>query len=185
MNSYQIQALIERCKQGDSKAFGILMTEYQPLVFRLAFRLLGNDEQAKDMVQEVFIKIWLQINRYKPQYNFSTWIYKITCNLCYDMLRSLKHFSASGNLQETITDLNIASSENIENSIINNELKELILYFTNELSPKQKLVFTLSDIEELEVEEIIAITGLSAGKIKSNLHLARKQIKDKINAITS
>jgi RNA polymerase sigma factor (sigma-70 family) len=102
MDSYQIQALIERCKQGDTRAFGILMTEFQPLVFRLAFRLLGNENQAKDMVQEVFIKIWLQINRYKSQYNFSTWIYKITCNLCYDTLRSMKHLPKLSHLPETI-----------------------------------------------------------------------------------
>jgi RNA polymerase sigma-70 factor (ECF subfamily) len=183
MNPCQTQELIDRSKQGDTKAFGMLMTEYQSLVFRLAFRLLGDDNQAKDMVQDVFIKIWLQINRYKPQYNFSTWIYKITCNLCYDKFRSTKQLPELTQLPDAIMNTNIASSENIEASIINNELKELILYFTGKLSPKQKLIFTLSDIEELDVEEITAITGLSAEKIKSNLYLARKQIKDKINAI--
>ncbi|GHT06758.1 DNA-directed RNA polymerase sigma-70 factor [Bacteroidia bacterium] len=184
MNPGQIQELIDCSQQGDTKAFGRLMTEYQLLVFRLAFRLLGDDNQAKDMVQEVFIKIWLQINKYKPQYSFSTWIYKITCNLCYDKLRSMKQFPEFTKLPDAIREPDMASSENIEASVINNELKELILYFTNELSPKQKLIFTLSDIEALDTEEIVAITGLSAGKIKSNLYLARKQIKDKINAIT-
>ncbi|MDR0835910.1 MAG: sigma-70 family RNA polymerase sigma factor [Tannerella sp.] len=184
MNPSQVRELIDRCKQGDTKAFGTLMTEYQPLVFRLAFRLLCDDNLAKDMVQEVFIKIWLQINKYNPQYGFSTWIYKITSHLCYDKLRRMKHFPVSIQLPDAFSEMDIASSENPETSLINNELKKMILYFTNELSPKQKLVFTLSDIEELEVDEIIKITGLSAGKIKSNLYLARKQIKDKINAIT-
>jgi RNA polymerase sigma-70 factor (ECF subfamily) len=183
MNPFQVQELINRCKQGDTKAFGTLMTEYQPLVFRLAFRLLCDDHQAKDMVQEVFIKIWLQINKYNPQYGFSTWTYKITCNLCYDKLRKMKHFPELIQLPDAFSEMDIASSENTETSVVNNELKEMILYFTNKLSPKQKLIFTLSDIEELEVEEIVTITGLSAGKIKSNLYLARKQIKEKINAI--
>jgi RNA polymerase sigma-70 factor (ECF subfamily) len=73
----------------------------------------------------------------------------------------------------------------MEASVINKELHELIVHFTGELSPKQKLVFTLSDVEEMNVDEIKLITGLSAEKIKSNLYLARKQIKDKINAITT
>ncbi|GHT24420.1 DNA-directed RNA polymerase sigma-70 factor [Bacteroidia bacterium] len=183
MNPFQVRELIDRCKQGDSKAFASLMAEYQPLVFRLAFRLLCDDNMAKDMVQDVFIKIWLQINKYNPQYGFSTWIYKISCNLCYDKLRRMKHFPKPVQLPDAFSEMEIASSENTEMSFINKELKEMILYFTKELSPKQKLIFTLSDIEELEVAEIVAITGLSAGKIKSNLYLARKQIKDKINAI--
>jgi RNA polymerase sigma-70 factor (ECF subfamily) len=75
-------------------------------------------------------------------------------------------------------------SENIETTIINNELKKLILFFTNGLSPKQRLVFTLSDLEGLKTEEIKEISGLSSGQIKSNLHWARKHIKNKIDLIT-
>jgi RNA polymerase sigma-70 factor (ECF subfamily) len=184
MTSSQIQDLIDRCKRGETQAFGTLMTEFQALVFRLSFRLLGNEEEAKDVVQDVFIKIWLQMNKYDPQYGFSTWIYKITCNLCYDRLRSVKHFPDFFQASENILETNMASPENMEASVINKELNEWIVYFTGELSPKQKLVFTLSDIEEMDVDEIKTITGLSAEKIKSNLYLARKQIKDKINAIT-
>ncbi|MDR3094056.1 MAG: sigma-70 family RNA polymerase sigma factor [Bacteroidales bacterium] len=183
MTQFQMRELIVRCKQGDTKAFGTLMAEFQPLVFRLAFRLLCDDNGAKDMVQEVFIKVWLQINKYNLQYSFSTWIYTITSHLCCDKLRRMKHFPESFQLPDVFSEMDMASSENPETSLINHELKEMILYFTNGLSPKQKLVFTLSDIEELEVDEIIKITGLSAGKIKSNLYLARKQIRDKINAI--
>ncbi|MDR2057807.1 MAG: sigma-70 family RNA polymerase sigma factor [Dysgonamonadaceae bacterium] len=185
MTQQQIQELIDRSKQGDTKAFEILMLTYQPLVFRLAFRLLCDDNRAKDIVQDVFVKIWLQIGKYKSHYRFSTWIYKITCNLCYDKLRSMKHFPEATHPPDTITELEIISQEDVEASVINNELKELILYFTGKLSPKQKLIFTLKEIEELDVEEIVDITGFSENKIKSNLYLARKNIKDKINAITS
>jgi RNA polymerase sigma-70 factor (ECF subfamily) len=177
MDQHQIQDLIESSKRGDTRAFEKLVVEFQPLLFRLAFRLLCNDDDAKDTVQEVFIKIWLQLGRYQSRYRFSTWIYKIACNACYDRLRSVKHFSS-------ITEIpDIASPDNADAPIVNDELRELILYYTGQLSPMQKLVFTLKDIEELEVNEIVAITGLSAGKIKSNLHLARKQIKEKLNTI--
>jgi RNA polymerase sigma-70 factor (ECF subfamily) len=185
MEENQIQDLISRSKQGDTKAFGKLVVAFQPIVFQLSFRLLCNDDDAKDMVQEVFIKVWLKLDRYTPRYRFSTWLYKITCNMCYDRLRLRLHSPESTGIPLFIAEHSAFSCDNVEVSFINRELKELILYFTHRLSPKQKIVFILSDIEELETKEIEKITGLSAGQIKSNLHLARKNIKEKINAITS
>jgi RNA polymerase sigma-70 factor (ECF subfamily) len=180
--SEQIQNLINRCKQGDREAFGRLVGEYQYPVFRLAFRLLNNTEDAKDVAQEVFIKIWQKLHKYNCQYKFSTWIYKITANICYDKLRAMKYSKNIIALPD-IKHLSLISSDDIEAEIINKDLKELILYFTNDLTPKQKLIFTLKDIEELETGEIEEITGLSAAKIKSNLYLARNNIKNKINKI--
>ncbi|MDR2037736.1 MAG: sigma-70 family RNA polymerase sigma factor [Bacteroidales bacterium] len=182
MNQDQIQYLITRCKQGDTKAFETLVIEYQPLVFRLAFRLLCDENEAKDMVQETFIRIWKHLNKYDPAYRFSTWLYKITGNLCYDRLRSIKRQIRANSLPDLPNDP--PSTENIESSLINKELKDWILYFTDELTPKQKLVFTLWDIEGLVPEEIKEITGMSAAKIKSNLYLARKYIKNKIDTLS-
>jgi RNA polymerase sigma-70 factor (ECF subfamily) len=185
MEKDEIRELIICSKQGDTKAFGKLVVLFQTLVFQLSFRLLCDNDEAKDMVQEVFIKLWLHLEKYDPQYKFSTWVYKITCNMCYDRLRSVQHYPQSTEISPFIAEYVAVSPQNIEMSVINKELKELILYFTNGLSPKQKLVFTLNDVEGLNTEEIKEITGLSAGQIKSNLHLARKFIKDKINTITS
>ncbi|MDR0606575.1 MAG: sigma-70 family RNA polymerase sigma factor [Bacteroidales bacterium] len=185
MEKDEIRELIIHSKQGNTKAFGELVVLFQPLVFQLSFRLLCDNDEAKDMVQEVFIKLWLQLEKYNPRYKFSTWVYKITCNMCYDRLRFIQRYPKSIEISSFIAEYVAVSSHNVETSVINSELKELILYFTNGLSPKQKIVFTLNDIEGLETEEIKEITGLSAGQIKSNLHLARKYIKDRINAITS
>jgi RNA polymerase sigma-70 factor (ECF subfamily) len=181
----QIQHLIDRSKNGDMQAFGLLVAEYQSLVFRLAFRLLGDENEAEDLTQEVFIKIWLRIKRYKPEYQFSTWVYKITVNLCYDCLRAAERNRQKKIRLSECPNVDWISSENIEKMLVNKELSELILRYTDSLSPKQKLLFTLCDIEGLENDEIQNITGLSAGKIKSNLYLARKSIKEKLNAITS
>jgi RNA polymerase sigma-70 factor (ECF subfamily) len=184
MEQDSIQELVTRSRQGDTKAFGTLVAAFQQLVFRLSFRLLCSDEEAKDMVQEVFVKVWLQLARYNPRYRFSTWLYTVTCNMCYDRLRSLKRAPESTDIS-LLAERIAASPDSVEASIINREQGELILYFADELSPKQKIVFTLSDVEGLEVEEVEQVTGLSAGQIKSNLHLARKYIRGKINAITS
>ena len=181
MNEKEIQVFIDKSKEQDTTAFAVLVAEYQPLVFRLAFRLLCNEEEARDMVQETFVKVWLNLDKYNREYRFSTWIYKIAGNICYDRLRSLQH-SPLGSMQEdSLTNISQSSEENIEQSLINKELIELILRYTQELTPKQKLVFTLREIEGLEVSEVETITGMSAEKIKSNLYQARKQIRIKIN----
>jgi RNA polymerase sigma-70 factor (ECF subfamily) len=180
MNQEQIHAIVDRSRLGDAKAFEALVSTFQLLVFRLAFRLLCDEEEAKDIVQDTFIKVWLGLDKYNPQYPFHAWLYKIACNLCYDRLRSKSRFQAETD-PASLSTLAVSSSENVEQAVINNELKTWIVYFTNQLTPKQKLVFTLSDMEGLNTKEIADITQLSQEKIKSNLYLARKQIKEKLN----
>lgn len=183
MNQDQIQILIDRSIQDDRKAFGILVTEYQTMVFRLAFRLLCDEEESRDAVQDTFIKVWLSLDRYNSACRFSTWIYKIASNVCYDRLRAMQH-SPSGYLTDVdCSSLKMISDDDVEQNLSNKDLQILILRFTEELTPKQKLIFTLRDLEGLEVSEVEVITGMSAEKIKNNLYQARKQIRIKINQI--
>jgi len=179
MSQEEIQQMINRSIKGDKKSFECLVTAYQSMVFRLAFRLLCDEEEAKDIVQETFVKVWFNLEKYNSNYKFSTWIYKITCNLAYDRLRSQKYVLQKIESVEASEIVN----ENAEKSLINKDLKKLIIYFTEKLPAKQKLVFTLRDIEDLEVEEVEKITGMSAEKIKSNLYLARKYIREKLETL--
>lgn len=182
MNQEKIQELVNRTQQRDKTAFASLVSEFQSMVFRLSFRLLCDEDEAKDMTQETFVKVWLSIKTYNGENRFSTWLYKITCNTCYDRLRSLRH-SPLDHENSYADSKNISSAENIELSLSNKQLKELILCYTSELPPQQRLIFTLRDIEELEVVEVQVITGLSPEKIKNTLYLARKNIRNKMNQI--
>ena len=177
MEDIQIEKYIDLCKQGSKEAFGYIMSEYQQMVYALAFRLLCNNADAEDITQDTFIKVWQNIDRYKSQYKFSTWIYKIASNACCDKLRSERNIK-----KIPLEDYDTVSQTNPEENLHNKELKKIILKLTNGLPAKQKLVFTLSDIEDLEVNEIQLITGLTAAKIKSNLYVARKYIKSKISS---
>ena len=178
MNIEKVHDLVELSKQGDTAAFRRLVETCQPFVFRLAFRLLCCNDEAKDVVQETFIRVWLHLNKYKNDVRFSTWLYKITCNLCYDRLRAMKR---SHTTSIDLLELDLADGNDIEKSVINQNLKEWITALTNELTPKQRLVFMLRDIEELELDEVKEITGMSGAKIKSNLYLARQYIKKRMN----
>lgn len=184
MEQQKIQELIEQSKRNNTQAFALLVSEYQELVFRLAFRLLCDEDEAKDMVQEVFIKIWLSLHNYNSKYKFSTWLYKVASNACYDRLRQINHKPEGQKSTIDLSSLHLIADENTEKRFINEELKTIILALTEQLTPKQKLVFVLCDIEELSVSEIEAITGLTDKKIKSNLYLARKFIREKINLLT-
>ncbi|MDL2212884.1 sigma-70 family RNA polymerase sigma factor [Bacteroides sp. OttesenSCG-928-E20] len=183
MKQSRIQTLITQSRQGNTQAFATLVEEYQPLVFRLAFRLLCDEDEARDVVQDTFIKVWLSLHTYNSKFRFSTWIYKVATNAAYDKLRNLQHTATSFSTNEVATDFHFLSEEDIEKTLDNRELKQLIISLTAELPPSQKLVFTLRDLEELETEEVEIITGLSAARIKSNLYLARKFIRERINKL--
>lgn len=182
MDQEEIQKLIKSGKKEEKKIFAIVVAEFQPLVFRVAFRLLCDENEAKDAVQETFIKAWLSLERYDPTYKFSTWLYKIACNTCYDRLRSFRRFSAEPGAFSSEA-AHIPSDDDMEASFSNRQLKELILRYTGELPPQQRQIFILRDVEELDVPEVQAITGLSPERIKSNLYLARKNIRKKMNKI--
>ena len=178
MDSLQLSKYVESCKFGNSDAFKYIVSEYQQLVYSLAFKLLCNEQEAEDVTQDTFIKVWQNMSRYKQQYKFSTWIYKITSNVCYDKLRSKNKMNTID-----IENYDCFLELNQEELLHNKELKKLIVKLTTGLTPKQKLIFTLSDLEEMKVEEIKIITGMTSAKIKSNLYLARKYMKSKISNV--
>ena len=171
----QLSKHIQKCQHGDSTAFEYILKQYQQMIFTLSFRILCNEADAKDATQDTFIKVWQNISTYSQKYKFSTWIYRIASNICFDKLRK----------EQTSFDIDIVdnimySEPNQEGAINYKELINFIKNIADGLPPKQKLVFILSELEELGADEISIITGLSQAKIKSNLYLAKKYVKSKI-----
>jgi len=179
MDQNTLNELITRSKRSDGNAFRQLVECHQSMIYSLSYRLLGNEEEAKDAVQETFIKVWMNLKGFDTNRKFSTWVYAIATNLCYDKLKSNKHFSNS--LPAEILN-EVISNEDVEKKMIDSELGALITALTDELTPKQKIVFTLSDLEDLSTEEIVQITGMTANQIKSNLFLARQALRKKLNS---
>jgi RNA polymerase sigma-70 factor, ECF subfamily len=179
-----INELIYRSRQNDLKSFQKLVEMHQSFVYSLSFRLLHNDDDACDAVQETFIRVWKHLHRFDTEMRFATWLYKIATNICYDRIKALKRRNNLISFDvESAMLVNQPSLENMETSIINNELAHMIKFLTNELTPKQKIVFTLRDLEGLEVEEIMEITGLSPAKVKSNLYCARQFMREKLEKL--
>lgn len=168
--------LIEECRKGDLQSFRKLIGISSPFAFSVAFRMLGDEELAKDVVQETMITIWKKLKNIRSAESYKRWLYRIVVNKCYDFLRKEKK-----NIEERADDktwelisnkITDASASVIEND----ETAKIIKLLTGKLSPKQKSVFVLSDLEEMTPEEISEITGMSRRNIKANLHYARKNI---------
>ena len=86
----QLNELILKANNGDTKAFEVIVRNYNKFGYAVAFKILCNEEDAKDVVQECFIKIWKHLNEYDKKIKFTTWMYKIVVNLCFDKLKSQK-----------------------------------------------------------------------------------------------
>ena len=184
MQEHCLSEWIIQSQKGDELAFGRIVSAFQPQMFAYVFRLVGNEDDAKDMVQETFIKAWTYCKSYNTTFRFSTWLYKIATHCCYDYLELRKRTTI---LPE---DKIIALGDqwmhvDMEQQIMNKQIATLVVQLTHHLTPKQKLVFTLKYLEGLDTDEMIFITKLSAGKVKSNLYLAKKQIRETLHKIMS
>lgn len=171
--------ILEKCKKGDKSAFREVVKSYQKLLFSLSFKMLRSEDEAKDVVQETFIKVWQHIDSYDNTRKFTTWIYTIATRLCLDRLKAVKNVLQVSDNVEIIREFADDASKTLENS----ELADVINALVADLSPKQQAVFTLVCLENLETSEVEKITGLSPDKIKSNLYVARQTIRQKLNKL--
>jgi RNA polymerase sigma-70 factor (ECF subfamily) len=168
--------VIEECKRGNPGSFGKLIEAISPFAFSVAYRMIGNEEDAKDIVQDAMVVIYQKIEKLKSPDRFKIWAYKIVLNKCYDKLRSRKRtneFSPDEKTWETIA--NITSSADIS-EMEYRETVHIIEVLTERLSPVQKAVFILGNLEGLDNAEISGITGMSSRNVKASLYYARKKM---------
>jgi RNA polymerase sigma-70 factor (ECF subfamily) len=169
--------LIEECRNGNLHNFRKVVEKTTPVIFPLAFRMLGDEDNARDIVQDTMITVWQKLSKIKTSESYSTWVYRIAVNKCYDQLRKQKRQKESryddrawALISNHISEEGITELENKENALIVN-------FLTNKLSHKQKAVFILSELEEMQADEIVTITGMTRSAVKANLYYARKNIK--------
>jgi len=177
----KIQELIGRCAERDVLAFEQLVRQFQSYAFALAMRLLCNEEEASDAVQESFVRVWKHLDRYDRGRKFTTWLYTIVTNISLDRLRAIKRnrrLFSSRDEDPSIDD--IQDERDLHEIHSNEELAGMIRALTDELPLKQRLVFTLRDLQDLSVEEVSQASGMSIGSVKTNLHYARRRIRQRM-----
>ena len=174
-----LQEIIERVKKGDQAAFRKIVEEYRQQAFSMAFRILCDEEEARDVVQDSFIKIWQKIGTYDMTQKFSTWLYKIVANSAIDRMRQIKRHNLV-NLDKVISQIDHLNFDDTQTEGDNKETARLIRWLAEGLPEKQMLVFILRDLEGIDSPEVRKILNMSETSVKSNLYHARIVIREKL-----
>ena len=164
--------VIRRCAEGDSDSFKELYDMYKDRVFTTSVRMLGNLQDAEDTLQDTFIKIFKNINKFKWKSSFATWVYKITVNTCIEHLRKRKKDGKIVDMDvysDDITDLSDKKSAGDFRMIVENEISKL--------PEGYKTVFILHAIEGFKHSDIADILGISPGTSKSQFFRAKSQLR--------
>lgn len=173
--------LIEKSIQGDVASFEKLIVKYNRYVYNIAFRMMGNEEDAKDMSQETLIKAFKAIGQFKMEASFSTWLYRITINVCKDELRKRKEnvLSYDAELSEESTLKDIIRDDAANPILIYEkiELKASIETALSKLSDDNKSVVVLKDLLGYSYEEIGEILQIPIGTVRSRLNRSRSALK--------
>lgn len=173
--------LIEQCRQRNIESFRKVIEASSPFAYSVAFKMLGDEDLAKDVVQETMITIWKKIGQISTAQVYKTWLYRIVVNKCYDELRKARRRPEVLAAESTWVRLSATISENGTDEFADSELAVIISKLTERLSPRQKAVFVLSELEEMTSDEIAGITGMSKTSIKANLYHARKSFREMLS----
>ena len=181
------QEVIENCKAGDEKAFAEIVLHRQKKVFNIAYRMLGNSEEAKDLSQEVFISVYESIKDLKEEIKFDAWLTQITLNHCRNRWKYLKRrqYFNSDSLDDPIEteDGSVPRalydpSDNPEILLEKKMVQQLIQGGLLKLKEDQRELLVLRDLQGYSYEEMGETLGLPEGTIKSKLHRARMDLKE-------
>lgn len=178
--------LLAKFKKGDQQAFESLVRKYKTTVFNTIYSVMGNAQEADDIAQEVFLKVYTKADSFKGESSFSTWLYRITVNRCIDELRRRKNkiisYETEFNQEEKLKLKDVlANRENdITEKLRQKELQDIIQKAMNSLPEKYRIILTLKEIEGLSYKEISQIMKISLAKVKIWLFRARQKLKGKL-----
>jgi RNA polymerase sigma-70 factor (ECF subfamily) len=179
-------ALMKRIKTGDTDAFQELVEIHQHRVIGTVAKMLGDDTEAEDVAQQVFVRVWRSAARYEPTAKFTTWLFKITRNLVFnEMRRRKRHVTVSLDQPRDTDDerpLQAAdhSSKAPDTAVLDEEMMGAIQRAIEELPETQRMAIVLRRYEETPYEEIAEILELSVPAVKSLLFRARTELREKL-----
>ena len=181
MDATEAAAVLARARQGDSDAFRALVETHSRSVFRLAFRMTGNEQDAEDVVQESFLRAYRQLGRFESRANFGTWLYRIVSNCSVDLMRSkqARHDQVRGDSidQEGAMELPAADMPGPERIAQSAEIERRVQHALQDLSPLERAAFTLRHYEGRSIDEISATLGLGTSAAKHSVFRAVKKLR--------
>ena len=176
--------LINECKNGNREAFNELVLQYQDLVVSFAYGMLSNKEDAYDAAQEIFIKVYKSITMFEGKSSFTTWLFRISSNVCKDFLRKRQVRSNSvsidtGDFDEESIDIE-DSRYTPESAIEKSEKQQLVRKALSEIKSEYREIIVYCDLQERSYEEAAQILGCPVGTVKSRLSRARIALRNRL-----
>jgi RNA polymerase sigma-70 factor (ECF subfamily) len=182
-------AAVERTRGGDTAAFRVLVERYGRSVFRLAFRMTGNEFDAEDVVQETFLRAFKQLDSYESRSSFGTWLYRIAANYSLDLIRSRKRHAAR-HVAET------EEQEDVLDNVKTNEPGQDRMYYSTQvklrldaalqlLTEQERTAFQLRHFEGKSIEEIGEILDLGVSATKNSIFRAVRKVREALEPVVS
>ena len=169
------QHYINLITNGDTNAFSVLVDRYKDLVYTLAIRMLKNREEAEEVSQDTFIKVYKSLNRFKGDSKFSTWVYRIAYNTSLDRLKkNKKHFNDVA--IDEFTEHQIKTIDNALSQLESEEQSQAIQKCIAKLPSDDAFLLTLYYFEDQTLEEISKVIGITANNVKVKLFRSRKKL---------
>ena len=174
----RVIGIIERIQAGDQKAFEELVALYRTQVAGIAYKIVGDYDDAKDITQMVFVKLYHNLKRYDPSKRFTTWLYRIATNAAIDFVRKFK--KQKFELLEDTWGVSESRETSPSDELALKMLKEYILKSADRLGHKQRTAFVLRDIDGLEIAEVAEIMDMPQATVRWYLHRARTKLRGEI-----
>jgi RNA polymerase sigma-70 factor, ECF subfamily len=170
--------LVETIRGGDPDAFEVLVRRKTSKVYSLCYRIIGNGEDAKDISQLVFIKLWENLEKYDPQYAFDTWLYRMVTNVAIDFMRNKqsRDNAVNSNLRLVKTSIDADQGTIVQRK----EVETVFNTVAQVLSPKQKTIFVMNQMDDLSSSEIAKVLGCRESTVRNHLFNARKLMQQQL-----
>ena len=168
----------EQIGEGNDGAFEMLVRRKTSKVYSLCYRVIGNGEDAKDISQLVFLKLWENIEKYDPTYAFDTWLYRMVTNVAIDFMRNKQSRDNAVNSNLRLVKTSFDPEQSV--AVSRKEVESVFNAVSNVLSPKQKTIFVMSEMEDLRSSEIAKILGCRESTVRNHLFNARKLMQTQL-----
>jgi RNA polymerase sigma-70 factor (ECF subfamily) len=176
---------VARAKAGDEGAFRALVERHGRAVFRLAFRMTGNEQDAEDVVQEAFLKAYRRIGQFEDRAAFGSWLHRIAANCAYDVLRARarKREDATGpdGSGPDPLDAFAAETPSADRAVLSGQISRRLKAALARLSPQERAAFTLRHFEERPIREIGELLGLDEGAAKHSVFRAVRKLREALS----